>query len=68
MISYLYKKLIMIQSKENTTEKLKKVSRKYNGLTATILENEKYHNKEKLIEVSQSIKRLIKKAKAKLEE
>lgn len=58
----------MIQSKDNTTEKLKKVSRKYNGLTATILDKKEYHNKEQLIKVSQSIKRIIQRAKAKLEE
>lgn len=57
---------MMIQPKNNITEKLKKASRAYNGITATILENEKYHDKKKLQKVSKSIKRLIKLAKEKL--
>ena len=58
----------MTKIKDDPSNKLKTISRKYNSITATILDNEKFHKKEKLLQVVQSIDRLIEVAKKKVVE
>ena len=57
----------MTKIKDDSFNKLKATSRKYNGITATILTNKKFHKKEKLLQVVQSIDGLVEVAKKKLE-
>lgn len=49
-------------------DQLKKVSRKYNGLVAKIIETKEFHNPELLKAVVESMDRLIEKAEKKLAE
>jgi len=56
----------VVKSETSNTEKLKRVSRKYNGVVAKIIENEKLHDSKLLQEVVESMDRLIEKAEKKL--
>ena len=58
----------MTKIKDDSVDELKAKSLKYNSITASILENKKFHKKEKLLQVAQSIDRLIEIAKKKVAE
>lgn len=58
----------MTKIKDHSFDKLKNISRKYNSITATILTNKKFHKKEQLLQIAQSIDRLITIAKKKIAE
>ena len=46
----------MTKIKDDSFDKLKTVSRKYNSITATILDNKKFHTQEKLFELNSRMK------------
>ena len=58
----------MIKSETSSTKKLKRVSRKYNGIVANIIENKELQDPKLLQEVVASMDRLIEKAEKKLSE